>query len=180
MGFSPQTTKYLVPLRAEPMAVSQRIVLISEIITNQIYSEMDLVKEHNKRYGFFREITGMAMKVHSKYHYGLLESAYEAALKYLLELEGHKVERQVPLPIYWDDVQLDQTYRMDLVVDGNIVVELKSLAHIDTPHRRQLWNYMNLTHLPYGMLINFSPEGLYSEWYHYVDATGEIDRIKLL
>ena len=180
MGFSPQTTKYLVPLRAEPMAVSQRIVLISEIITNQIYSEMDLVKEHNKRYGFFREITGMAMKVHSKYHYGLLESAYEAALKYLLELEGHKVERQVPLPIYWDDVQLDQTYRMDLVVDGNIVVELKSLAHIDTPHRRQLWNYMNLTHLPYGMLINFSPKGLYSEWYHRDERTSIIDKIKLL
>ncbi len=121
---------------------------------------MDLIAEYNKKYEFFRVITGVAMKVHSKYHYGLLESAYEAALKYLLEQKGHKVERQVFLPIYWDDVQLEQNYRMDLVINGNIIVELKAIAHIDTPHRRQLWNYMNLTHLPYGMLINFSPDGL--------------------
>jgi len=79
---------------------------------------MDLIAEYNKKYEFFREITGVAMKVHSKYHYGLLESAYEAALKYLLEQQGHTVERQVFLPIYWDNVQLDQTYRMDLVIDG--------------------------------------------------------------
>ena len=75
---------------------------------------MDLIKEYNNRYSFFRTITGEAMKVHSKFHYGLLESAYESALKYLLEKNGFKVERQVYLPIYWDDVQLDQNYRMDL------------------------------------------------------------------
>jgi GxxExxY protein len=53
---------------------------------------MDLIAEYNKKYEFFREIAGVAMKVHSKYRYGLLESAYEAALKYLLEQNGHKVE----------------------------------------------------------------------------------------
>ena len=65
------------------------------------------------------------------------------------------------------------------VIDGNIIVELKAIAHIDTPHRRQLWNYMNLTHLPFGMLINFSPDGLYSEWYHRDPKTGIIDKVKL-
>ena len=141
---------------------------------------MNLIDEYNKKYDFFRKITGEAMRVHRKFRYGLLESAYEAALKYLLEQQGHLVERQKVLPIYWDEVQLDQTYRMDLVVDGNIIVELKSISHIDTPHRRQLWNYMNLTHLPYGMLINFSPDGLYSEWYHRNAETGIIDKIKLM
>ncbi len=120
------------------------------------------------------------MKVHSKYHYGLLESAYEAALKYLLEQNGHKVTQQANLPIYWEDIKLDQTYRMDLVVDDNIIIELKAVAHIDMPHRRQLWNYLNLTHLEYGMLINFSPKGLYSEWYHREKKTGAIEQIKLL
>ena len=120
------------------------------------------------------------MKVHSKYRYGLLESAYEAALKYLLELQGYRVERQVFLPIYWEDVKLDQTYRMDLVVNGNIIVELKAIAHIDTSHRRQLWNYMNLTHTPYGMIINFSPNGLYSEWYRRDELTGSIEKIRLM
>ena len=141
---------------------------------------MDLIAEHNKKYEFFREITGIAMKVYNNYHYGLLESAYEAALKYVLEQQGHRVERQVYLPIYWEDVQLDQSYRMDLVIDENIIVELKAIAHIDTPHRRQLWNYLNLTHLTYGMLINFSPDGLYSEWYHRNPRTGEIDKVKLI
>ena len=120
------------------------------------------------------------MKVHSKFHGGLLESAYESALTYLLEQKGLKVERQVFLPMYWDDVRLDQDYRMDLVVNDNIIVELKDIRYVESSHRRQLWNYMNLTHLPYGMLINFSPDGLYSEWYRRNERTEEIDRVRLL
>ena len=141
---------------------------------------MNLIEEHNKRWDFFRDITGEAMRVHRKFHFGLLESAYEAALKYLLELKGHTVERQVYLPIYWDEVKLDQTYRIDLMVNGNIIIELKAINHIDTEHRRQLWNYMNLTRQPYGMLINFSPNGLYSEWYYRNPQTSIIDKIKLM
>ena len=102
----------------------------------------------------------------------------EAALKYLLEQKGFNVERQVYLPIYWDDVRLDQDYRMDLVINGNIIVELKEVKYIETPHRRQLWNYLNLTHLPYGILIYFSPKGLYSEWYHR-HQNGEMEQIKI-
>ena len=141
---------------------------------------MDARKEHNERYAFFREITGEAMRVHNKFSWGLLESAYEAALVYLLKQKGHKVERQVYLPIYWDDVQLDQTYRIDIIVDDTIILELKSVAHVDLPHRKQLWNYMQLTKQPYGMLINFGGERLYSEWYKRDDDTGHIEQIRLL
>ena len=77
---------------------------------------MNLLDEHNKKYQFFVDITGVAMKVYNKYHYGLLESAYEAAMQYLLELNGHKVERQVFLPIYWDNVKLNQNYHMSGIV----------------------------------------------------------------
>lgn len=129
------------------------------------------------QYKFFYDISGFAMKVHNKFGYGLLESAYEAGLEYLLKQKGYKVERQVYLPMYWDDVKLEQSYRMDLVVNDNIILELKAMAHVDSDHRRQLWNYMNLTHLPYGMLINFS-NSLYSEWYHRKD-NGNIDKINL-
>ena len=140
---------------------------------------MNLVAEHNKKYKFFSDITGVAMKVHTKYHSGLLESAYEAALKYLLELQGFKVERQVELPIYWDDVKLDQKYRMDLVVNDIIILELKAVNFADKEHRKQLFNYMNLTHMPYGMLINFGPNGLFSEWY-VRHRDGDIEKVKLL
>lgn len=140
---------------------------------------MNLIDEHNKKYEFFRDITGEAMRVHRKYHPGLLESAYEAALKYLLEQKGYTVERQVFLPIYWDEVKLDQDYRMDLVINGNIIIELKAVKHVDTPHRLQLWNYMRLTHQPYGMLINFGSESLFSEWYEYDPKTDDIEKIRL-
>lgn len=141
---------------------------------------MDLIQEYNKKYQFFSDITGEAMRVHRKYHNGLLESAYEAALKYLLEQKGYTVERQVPLPMYWDDVQLEQTYRMDLVVNGNIILELKVVNFVDKEHRRQLFNYMHLTHTEYGMLINFGGDSLFSEWYRRDSRTGEIEKIKLL
>jgi len=141
---------------------------------------VNLIEEYNNRYSFFREITGEAMLVHRKYKPGLLESAYEAALKYLLEEKGHKVERQVFLPIYWEDVQLDQTYRMDLVVDEDVIVELKAVSHVETIHRKQLWNYLNLTHKPYGMLINFGADHLYSEWYHRHPEDGSIEKIRLM
>lgn len=135
------------------------------------------IEEYKKQYLFFSDITGEAMRVHSKYHGGLLESAYEAALTYLLKLKGYEVEKQVLLPIYWDDVELDQHYRMDLVINYRIIVELKAISYMGNNERKQLWNYINLTHLPYGMLINFSPNGLYSEWYHRHDGT--IEKIKM-
>ena len=119
------------------------------------------------------------MKVYNKYRPGLLESAYEAALKYLLEQKGYKVERQKYLPIYWDDVQLDQTYRMDLVVNDNIILELKAVNFADKEHRRQLWNYMNLTQTRYGILINFGPDRLFSEWYVRYES-GEIEKVRLM
>ena len=115
------------------------------------------------------------MKVHNKFGYGLHESAYEAGLKYLLEKSGYKVEQQVYLPMFWDEEPLDQTYRIDLLVNDNIILELKAISHVDYDHRRQLWNYMNLTHMPYGMLINFG-HSVYCEWYHRRDAYN-IDKI---
>lgn len=141
---------------------------------------MNLIEEYNKKYKFFADITGVAMKVHRKYKPGLLESAYEAALKYLLEQDGFKVERQVFLPIFWEDVQLDQTYRMDLVVNDDIIVELKAVKFADKEHRHQLWNYMHLTHKRYGMLINFGSDSLFSEWFERDPLTGEISKIKLM
>ena len=142
---------------------------------------MDLIKEHNKKFDFFRDITGVAMKVYNKYKSGLLESAYEAAMKYLLETDGYIVENQVFLPIYWDNVKLDKSYRMDLVINEDIIVELKSVSFIDFQHRKQLWNYMRLTHMPYGMIINFGNErALYSEWYQYDVVNNSIEKVQLL
>ena len=139
---------------------------------------MDLISEHNKLLERQKRITGIAMKVYNKYHGGLLESAYECAIKFLLEQDGHKVEEQKELPMYWENVKLDKTYRMDLVIDDDIIVELKAIKYVTEEHRRQLKNYMNLTHIQWGMLINFSPNRVYSEWYKREDD--KIERVSLM
>ena len=140
---------------------------------------MNVIEEHNAPLKPMRVITGVAMKVHAKFRSGLLESAYEAAMEYLLKKDGHVVERQKELPIFWDDVRLNQTYRMDLVIDG-VIVELKSVSHTTDAHLRQLWNYMHLTHTEYGMLINFGAEHLFSVWFRRDPITNRIERVKLL
>ena len=139
---------------------------------------MNLIEEYNKQLARQKHIVGVAMKVFNKYHGGLLESAYECALKYLLVQDGYKVEVQKELPMYWDDVRLDKTYRMDLVVDDDIIIELKALKYIKDEQRKQLKNYMVLTHTRWGMLINFSMDRVYSEWYR-LDANGCIEQVRL-
>ena len=139
---------------------------------------MNLIEEYNKQLARQKHIVGVAMKVFNKYHGGLLESAYECALKYLLVQDGYKVEVQKELPMYWDDVRLDKTYRMDLVVDDDIIIELKALKYIKDEQRKQLKNYMVLTHTRWGMLINFSMYRVYSEWYR-LDANGSIEQVRL-
>ena len=140
---------------------------------------MDLIQEYNSQLEPMRQITGVAMQVHREYKPGLLESAYEAAMEYLLKQDGHRVERQKLLPIFWKDVQLEQTYRMDLVVD-DIIVELKAVKHTTEEHVRQLWNYMHLTHMKYGMLINFGADRLYSAWYKRDSFTGMIEKVRMM
>ena len=140
---------------------------------------MDLIKEYNARLEPMRIITGVAMKVHSEYKPGLLESAYEAAMEHLLKKDNHAVERQKLLPMYWKDEKLEQEYRMDLVIDG-IICELKAVTHTNNEHVRQLWNYMHLTHTEYGMLINFGSDRLYSAWYRRDPISGMIEKVRLM
>lgn len=141
---------------------------------------MNLIEEHNKKYSFFKDITGVAMQIHREYHPGLLESAYEAALKYLLKLKNYNVKSQVHVPIFWRDIKLEENYRIDLLINDNIIIELKATKQIISEHRKQLHNYMRLTHIPYGMIINFGMASLYSEWYELDTKTNEIEKITLM
>ncbi len=69
---------------------------------------------------------------------------------------------------------------MDLVINGNIIIELKAVNFVDKNHRRQLWNYMHLTHVQYGMLINYGPDRLYSEWFERDPVSDEIVKVRLI
>lgn len=141
---------------------------------------MNLIEEHNKKYSFFKDITGVAMQIHREYHPGLLESAYEAALKYLLKQKNYNVKSQVYVPIFWRNIKLEENYRIDLLINDNIIIELKATKQIISEHRKQLHNYMRLTHIPYGMIINFGMPSLYSEWYELDTKANEIEKITLM
>jgi GxxExxY protein len=102
------------------------------------------------------DILGAAMKVHSVLGPGLLESAYEVCLIYELTNRGLHVADQVVLPVVYEDVRLDAGYRMDLVVEDAVLVELKSVDEIAPIHKAQLLSYLKLSGLKIGLLLNFN------------------------
>ena len=96
-----------------------------------------------------------AMKVHTELGPGLLESAYEAYLAHELRKNGLKVETQVSLPVHYDGIQIELGYRLDLVVEDQLVVELKALENVLPVHKAQLLSYLRLSKKKLGLLINF-------------------------
>lgn len=101
-------------------------------------------------------IIGAAIQVHRRLGPGLLESAYEACLCYELGLEGIKVERQKALPIIYRDVKLDSGYRLDLVVENEVIVEVKAVSKLMSIHEAQLLSYLKHNGGGRGLLINFN------------------------
>ncbi len=96
------------------------------------------------------------MKVHSALGPGLLESAYEACLIHELTKRGLRVSSQVALPVAYDGVRLDVGYRIDLLVEDEVVVELKAVDLLLTIHQAQLLSYLRLSGKKVGLLINFN------------------------
>lgn len=105
-------------------------------------------------------IIGACIEIHRRLGPGLLESAYEECLCYELSLAGINFERQKPLPVSYKDVKLDCGYRMDIVVAGQVIVELKTVDEISPLHEAQLLTYLKLSGLNVGLLINFNVPAL--------------------
>ena len=112
----------------------------------------------NKEYT--HKLLGCAYRVHTELGPGLLESVYEAALVYELELQGFEVRHQVPVKVNYRGMELDMDLRLDVIVDNSIILELKSVAEIQPVHQKQLLTYMRLTGISLGYLINFNVEYL--------------------
>jgi len=101
-------------------------------------------------------IIGAAMAVHSELGPGLLESAYEACLAHELKDRGLGVERQKTLPLKYRDVELECGYRLDLLVDGRVIVEVKAIDALAPIHATQLLSYLRLSGCRVGLLLNFN------------------------
>lgn len=112
-------------------------------------------------------IIGAAMKVHRTLGPGLLESAYEACLAYELTQQGFRVERQKPVPVVYESVKLDCGFRADLLVESQVIVELKAKENLHPIDGAQLLSHLRLLQLQVGLMINF----------HEVDLKDGIRRV---
>lgn len=101
-------------------------------------------------------IVGAAIEVHRSLGPGLLESTYEECLCHELSLNNIPFQRQAPMPVVYKGIQLDCGYRVDIIVDKKVILELKSVAEIQPIHKAQLLTYLKLSGLKLGMLLNFN------------------------
>ena len=103
-----------------------------------------------------REIVDSAIRVHTQLGPGMLESAYEACIEYELGRRALAVKKQVPMPVRYDDMAIDIGYRLDLVVQDSVVIELKSVKRLLPIHTAQLLSYLRAGDYRLGFLLNFN------------------------
>jgi GxxExxY protein len=116
------------------------------------------IKEHSNKIS--NVVIGAAIEVHKILGPGLLESAYEECLCREFEIKKVQFKRQVPLPVEYKGVKLDCSYRMDIIVEDLVILELKSVEAIDQIHLAQVLTYLRLSKNWLGLLINFNVEVL--------------------
>lgn len=113
--------------------------------------ELPAVKENE----IAHEVVNAVYRVHTRLGPGLLESVYETVLAYELRTRGVSVERQLPIAIRYDEIVFDEGFRADLMVERQVIVELKSVEQLAPVHKKQLLTYLRLADKRLGLLINF-------------------------
>jgi GxxExxY protein len=101
-------------------------------------------------------IIGAAIKVHTALVPGLLESAYKECLYYVLQKEGLRVEKEKPIPLVFEEVKLECGYRIDLLVENKVVIEIKSVEALNDVYLAQTLTYLKLGNYKLGLLVNFN------------------------
>jgi len=103
-----------------------------------------------------KKIIGLALEVHKALGPGLLESAYKECLAFKLQNSGIQIQKEKPMPLIYENVKLDYGYRIDLLVENKVVIEIKSVEGLNDVHFAQILTYMKLGEYKLGLLINFN------------------------
>ncbi len=106
------------------------------------------------------KVIGAAIELHKSVGPGLLESAYENALAYDLQEIGFKVRQQVPMPFIYKEVKQEVGYRLDLLIEDKVIIEIKAVESVASVHFAQLLTYLKLSNIKLGLLINFNSRTL--------------------
>ena len=115
------------------------------------------------------KVIGIAIELHKKLGPGLLESVYENALAYDLKEAGMKVLQQVPMPFIYKEIKMDIGYRLDLIVESKLIIEVKSVEVLAPVHYAQLLTYLKLSDLKLGLLVNFNTKLLKDDIHRIVN-----------
>lgn len=107
-------------------------------------------------------IRGAIYKVYNELGPGLLESIYEAALCYQLKKDGLRIDSQVPLKVYYDGILLPVDYRLDILVEDKVIIEIKSVEEMKKLFHKQLLTYMRIANVKLGILVNFNTDNINS------------------
>jgi len=107
------------------------------------------------------QIRGAIFNIYEKLGPGLLESAYEATLIYELKKRGLQVESQVPIPIIYEEIKLESVFRLDLLINKKVVIEIKSVEKLSPLHHKKLLTYLKLTGYKLGILVNFNSDEIF-------------------
>ncbi|MBI1305614.1 MAG: GxxExxY protein [Bacteroidetes bacterium] len=101
------------------------------------------------------QIIDIGFKIHQKLGPGLFESVYEQILCFELKKRGIKFQRQVALPVVWEEIKLEHGFRVDLIIENLVLVEIKSIENVAPVHLKQTLTYLKLSELKLGLLMNF-------------------------
>jgi GxxExxY protein len=108
------------------------------------------------------KIRGAIFNIYNKLGPGLLESVYVAAFMVELEKQGLKTKKEVPLPVYYENKKLEVGFRIDLLVENKVIIEVKSVEHLAEVHHKQVLTYLKLTKLKLAILVNFNVDNIKS------------------
>ena len=100
----------------------------------------------------------VGLKIHKKLGPGLFETVYEECLFYELQKQGLKVEKQIILPIIYEELKIENAFRIDILVESKLILEIKAVEYINPSHKAQLLTYLKMTDCKLGLLINFNEE----------------------
>ncbi len=121
------------------------------------------------------KIRGAIFKVYNELGSGLFESVYEQALMYQLKKDGLEVKNQVSIPVYYDDQLLDIGFILDILVEDKVIIEIKSVEELSKTHHKQILNYLGLTNLRLGILVNFNTHTISTSIYRKVNRYNPIE-----
>lgn len=116
------------------------------------------------------KIRGAIFNIHNNLGPGLLESVYSAALVYELNKAGLEVRKEVPVPVYYGGERLELGFRLDLLVENKVIIEIKSVENLAGVHHKQVMTYLKITDLKLGILVNFNVEDINSGIYRKVNG----------